>query len=144
MTQNLSTDGTDVRPSHQVHGSGLTFRLADELKNLREDLGKVTAGRTAKTLSKSGNLRVTLMRLQGGVKVEPSSVAGSASLHVLEGRMRLQVDGQAQELGQGEIVILAENLKEPIEALEDCAFLLTVAWDQGAGASNQEAARSHV
>ena len=41
-------------------------------------------------------------------------------------------------------IVLADNLREPIMALEETAFLLTVAWPAGAGAWEQELNGHHV
>jgi hypothetical protein len=36
--------------------------------------------------------------------------------------------------------VVAENLREPVTAMEETAFLVTVAWPAGAGASEHEGA----
>ena len=59
-------------------------------------------------------------------------------------RLLLQADGQVHELGPGQIAVLAENLHEPIQAAERSAFLVTVAWPEGAGAWAQEEAAGRV
>ena len=57
---------------------------------------------------------------------------------MLQGRLRVQTDGQERELAPGEIMVLSHNLREPIRASERSAFLVTVAWPEGAGAWGQE------
>src|SRR5438094_305246 len=70
----------------------------------------------------------------------PEASAGGASLQLLDGRLRVQAHGQVHELGLGQIAVLADNLHEPIQAAERSAFLVTVAWPEGAGAWAQEEA----
>ena len=133
-----ATTGTERRPSHVLSGDGLVYRLADEVKELCDDLGRASGKRTAKTLAKAGGLRVTMIVLDAGVALEPEAAAGGASVQVLEGRVRVQTDGAERELGPGELVVLDHNLREPIRAVERSAFLVSVAWPEGAGAWRQE------
>jgi quercetin dioxygenase-like cupin family protein len=74
--------------------------------------------------------------------LNPESTAGGASLHVLEGRVRVQVEGEQWDLEPGDLIVLGENLREPITASEEAAFIVTVAWPAGAGASEQEVEKS--
>ena len=49
-----------------------------------------SGGRAAKALAKTDGMRVTLVLLRSGATLNPESTAGGASLHVLEGRVRVQ------------------------------------------------------
>ena len=60
--------------------------------------------------------------------------------HHMSGRLRIQAEGLPWEVGAGELIALPDNLREPITALEETAFLLTVAWPAGAGAWEREMA----
>ena len=144
MRQGHATSGTPQRAAHPLSGQGLLFNLGDEVQSLRGDLSRATGGRTAKTLAKSDRLRVTLVLLQGGVTLDPQTSAGGSSLHVLEGRLRVQADTRVLEARPGDLVVLSENLRQPIKAEEDAAFLVTVAWPEGAGAWEQEAATGRL
>jgi quercetin dioxygenase-like cupin family protein len=144
MRQGHATSGTAQRAAHPLSGQGLLFNLGDEVQSLRADLGRATGGRAAKTLAKSDRLRVTLVLLQGGVTLDPQASAGGASLHVLEGRLRVQADTRVLEARPGDLVVLGENLRQPITAEEEAAFLVTVAWPEGAGAWEQEAATGRL
>jgi quercetin dioxygenase-like cupin family protein len=138
------TSGTDRRPARSLSGEGLIFRLGDEIDALRRDLGRASGQRTAKTLTKTGSLRVTLVVLQANATLEPDATAGHATIQVLDGRLRVQTDGQVHDLGAGELIVLDRNLREPIQAAEASAFLVTVDWPEGAGAWPQEAADGHL
>ena len=138
------TTGTARRPAHQLSGDGLVFRLSDEIDALRRDLRASSGQRSAKTLAKTGNLRVTLVVLEANAALEPEASGGEATIQVLEGRMRVQKDGTVTELGSGQLVVLEQNLREPIQASERSAFLITVAWPEGKGDWSQEAAPGHL
>jgi quercetin dioxygenase-like cupin family protein len=139
-----TTTGTDRRPAHQLSGNGLKFRLRDEIDQLRQDLKSSSGKRSAKTLTKAGGLRATLVVMDANTSMNPESSKGGATLQVLEGRLHVQSRGQEHELGPGELMALDENLREPIRAVEQAAFLITVAWPEGAGAWSQEAASGRL
>src|SRR6266511_5478005 len=139
-----STGGTERRAGRIVSGGGAAFHLADEVGSLRQDLGRASGGRSGKTLAKTAGLRVTLVVLERGVTLDPEAAAGGASMQVLEGRISVQCDGQRCELGPGELIALGQNLREPVQAIEPSAFLLTIAWPERAGAWDQEARAGHL
>jgi quercetin dioxygenase-like cupin family protein len=143
MTVGHATAGTQRRPSHTLSGDGLIFNLSHEMDALRPDLGRTSGSRSAKTLAKAGGLRVTMVMLAAGATLMPEGTAGGASLQVLDGRLRF-ADGTPREVGPGEVIVLATNLHEPIQAVEQSTFLVTVAWPAGAGAWDQEAAAGHL
>ena len=144
MAQPHTTTGTTRRPAHVVSGQGLTYRLPDEIDDLWRDLPRTSGHRAAKTLAKSDNLRVALIALEAGTVMEPQALTGGASLHVLQGRLNVYAGGQPREVQSGELVILSQNLREQVEAPERCAFLAMVAWPDGAGAWQMEAASGRL
>jgi len=138
------TTGTERRPARVLSGDGLLFRLKDEIHELRQDLSRSSGQRSAKTLAKAGGLRVTLIYLDANATISPEASNGGASVQVIEGRLRIQTDGSVHEVGPGEVMILEQNLRQPIQAAERSAFLITVAWPEGAGAWSQEQAQGRI
>ncbi len=136
-----TTSGTDRRAAHTLSGGGLTFRLTDEIQELRQDIGRASGQRSAKTLAKAGGLRVTLVSLEANATVAPEASADGATAQGLEGRLRKQIDGTVHEVGSGELMVFEQNLREPIQAAERSTFLITVNWPEGAGAWSQEQAQ---
>jgi quercetin dioxygenase-like cupin family protein len=139
-TPTHGTTGTDRREARTLSG-GLVYRLNDEMQQLRQDLTRSSGQRTAKTLAKAGSLRATLVYLDANATMSPESTDGGATLQVLEGRLRVHLEGNIHELGPNEVIVLEQNLREPIQAAERSAFLITVAWPAGAGAWSQEQAQ---
>ncbi len=137
-TRAHATSGTGLREPRPLSGQGLCFSLDRERQALNADLQRTSGGRAAKTLAKAGTLRVTMVTLKNGTTVEPEAVAGEASVQVVEGRISLQADGRVLELGRGDLAVLSRNLREPIRAVEDSTILVTVAWEEGAGAWQAE------
>jgi quercetin dioxygenase-like cupin family protein len=136
--QARQTSGTSRRGARQMSGRGQVFGLSAEVQSLRRDLHHTSGGRAAKTLAKADGVRVTLVLLASGATLNPESTAGGASLQVLEGRVRVQADGDQWDLGPGDLMVMGENLREPVTAIEEAAFVVTVAWPAGAGAAEHE------
>ncbi len=146
MTQDAqehATSGSDKRESRQLSGHHLLFNLGEERRGLAETRRGTTGRRTAKTLAKDGELRVTLVSLAARTELQPEARAGGACLLVLDGRVRLRLNGQDVEAGKDDLLVLGHNLRDPILAVEDATFLLTVAWPAGEGASEQERQTGH-
>jgi hypothetical protein len=78
---------------------GHVFDLANEVGNLRLELDYSSGSRAAKMLAKTDGLRVTLVLLSSGATLHPESTAGGASLHLLDGRPRVRMQGDQWELG---------------------------------------------
>ena len=143
MTRAGLTSGSPRRSGRSVTGQGLTYELPAEVHALREDLSRMSGGRAAKTLVKADNLRVVLIALRAGTTLDPHAITGAASLHVLNGRLAVQVAGHSRAVGAGTFVVLSENLHEPVAALEDAVLLATVAWPDRAGAWDLDMAAGH-
>ncbi len=152
---NVTTPSNTERPAHTTNGSarrqarsvsaqGLMYHLPEEIQSLKEDLAHTSGGRAAKTLAKANNLRVALITLRSGSTIDPHAIAGGATLHVLEGRIRIHPADVAQEVGVGDLVVLNRNLRQPVEALGDATLLAVVAWPDEAGAWDMEAANGHL
>jgi len=138
-----TTTGSTSRAPRTLSGH-LTYTLASEIDSLKHDLQHTSGKRAAKTLAKAHNLRVTLITLGAGATLDPHAIAGGAALHLLEGRLSVHPDDVTQVLEAGDLIILADNLRKPVEALADSTLLAVVAWPDGAGAWEGEAANGHL
>lgn len=105
----------------------LEFDLAAEVTRLR---GEATwdTGRNARTLMKYEDFRVVLTLLQANMRIPEHKTDGRISLQVLSGRIRLRASGRTFDLRPGSLVALDQGSVHDVEALEESAFLLTIAW----------------
>jgi quercetin dioxygenase-like cupin family protein len=91
-------------------------------------------GRHAELLVSDGPLRQSVIALRRGVRLPEHNSPPAASLQVVRGSLR--VTGQEQaELRAGDLEALT-HFRHGVEALEDCAFLLTTVTSQPGGGSH--------
>jgi quercetin dioxygenase-like cupin family protein len=122
-----TTTGSDERPAQLLAGAVLRFDLPAELEQLQAEPTWEVSDRNAITLVKEGDLRLTLTRLKRGARMGEHRTDGFSCLQVLEGSIRVVVDGDANELGVGEVIVMGQGVPHEVTALEDAAFLLTIA-----------------
>jgi quercetin dioxygenase-like cupin family protein len=82
----------------------------------------------AKTLFKKSDLRIVLISMEKAARIKNHHADGAISVHVIEGLVRFTEQGNAHDLMPGHVLALAASIQHEVEALEECAFLLTVAW----------------
>ena len=114
----------------------LQFDLDEESHRLwQEDASRT--GRNAKTLVKHPDFRIVLMVLKGTRRIHEHKANGRISIQTVRGHIRIHVSHAGIEetidLPAGRLLALDRNLQHDVEALVDSAFLLTVAWPEGAG-----------
>jgi DNA-binding MarR family transcriptional regulator len=88
----------------------------------------VSSGRSASTVfgGHENVLRQTMIALVAGNKLSEHENPGEATVHVLQGRVRLASAGDAWEGSPGDLLIVPDR-RHDLVALEDAVVLLTVA-----------------
>ncbi len=104
--------------------SSLTALAREQLKLARQ----ASSGRSAHTVYGGHEhvLRQTLIAMAAGQRLADHQNPGEATVHVLQGRVRLSAGDVAWEGSPGDLLIVPAAL-HALEALEDCAVLLTAA-----------------
>jgi len=107
----------------------LQFDLPKEIEQLRtkESWGRET-GRSSETLVKQQDFRVILILMKAGTRMDEHRAEGRISIHTLQGRICVHLRDQKLELPAGRLLALDCRLHHDVEALEESAFLLTIAW----------------
>jgi quercetin dioxygenase-like cupin family protein len=105
----------------------MEFDLPAEIDRLRSETTWST-GQNAKTLVKYDDLRVVLMALQAKARLPEHKTEGRISVQVLSGHIRLRAGGRTFSLRTGSLLALDSGMPHDLEALEESAVLLTIAW----------------
>jgi quercetin dioxygenase-like cupin family protein len=122
------TDATRRRPhTPSMSSPFLEFDLTSEVDRLHRE-STWTTGQNARTLIKYDDLRVVLMALKVGARIPEHKANGRSSIQVLSGHVRLNASGRAFDLLPGSLLALDERAPHDLEALQESAILLTIAW----------------
>ena len=105
----------------------LEFDLKRELELLHEEPGW-TSGQNARTLVKFDDLRIVLMALRARARVPGHQTKGRISIQTVVGHILVRADGRTFDLPGGALLALDRSVPHEVEAVEDSAFLLTIAW----------------
>ena len=105
----------------------MEFDLPAEVDRLRAET-TWSSGQNAKTLVKYSDLRVVLTVLQAKARMPEHKTEGRISVHVLSGHIHLRAAGRTFSLRPGGLLALDHGVPHSVEALEESAFLLTIAW----------------
>ena len=105
----------------------LEFDIARELQQLHLEPGW-QSGQNAKTLVKYDGLRIVLIALKAGSRIPEHHTEGQVSRQTIVGHIQVRADGRSFELRPGGLLALDQGLPHDVEALEESAFLLTIAW----------------
>jgi quercetin dioxygenase-like cupin family protein len=63
--------------------------------------------------------------------VKEHRVPGPATVQALSGRISLRLPDQTVELSAGQVLAFESDLPHDVEAIEESAFLVTIAWPAG-------------
>jgi quercetin dioxygenase-like cupin family protein len=105
----------------------LEFDLTAEVDRLHRETTWST-GQNARTLLKYDDFRVVLTALQANTHIPEHQTDGRISVHVLAGHIRLSASGRTFDLRPGSLLALDQGTSHALHALQDSAFLLTIAW----------------
>ena len=108
--------------------------LPDAITQAMNQARTAENGRHADLLVNDGPLRQTVIALRRGVRLPEHNSPPAASIQVVRGSLR--VTGQEEaELRAGDLEALT-HFRHAVEALEDCAFVLTTVTSQPSGGSH--------
>ena len=105
----------------------LMLDLNREIEQLRSE-GRWQSGHTAKTLVKYPDLRVVLIVMKAGGRLEKHRAEGLISVQTLDGRIRFNTAEGTVELAAAQMLTLESGIPHDVDGIIDSAFLLTIAW----------------
>lgn len=110
-------------PNLATPGGIRTFDLAAEGRALAQTGNPERAGRTIARLE---TLRLTLMSLKAGARVEQHKSEHEVSIHTVSGHVVLHTPNARIELPAGVVAVLERRASHDIVAHSDSAILITV------------------
>ena len=118
-----------VRTPGPLGNPMLTFDLNAEIKRLREE-DAWQGGRDSKTLVKNQDFRIVLTVMKADALLREHKTTGRISVQVLSGHIRMHVQDKVFDFPVGHLLALDRAVPHDVKALEDSAFLLTLAWPE--------------
>lgn len=110
-------------------GTFLEFDFPAEIEKLKREPAW-RSGRNAKTIVKYPDLRIVLTAVRAGNRLGTHHAAGRISVQTLAGHIRMHALDRTFDLSAGRALVLDRAVPHDVEALEDSAFLLTIAWPE--------------
>jgi quercetin dioxygenase-like cupin family protein len=105
----------------------LTFDLPALLAQLKREETWANAPRTGLTLLKGQRLRVVLVALHAGATIPSHHTDSPISVQVIEGALTVRTEAQTLTLHPGHLLTLQAGIPHAVDAVEESAFLLTMA-----------------
>ena len=101
-------------------------------------LGQRLSGEVSIALFKSDQLEVIRLVLPAGKSFPHHQVPGEITVHCIEGRIDVAVEGHSNVLEAGQMLFLSGGVPHAVDALEDASALVTIVLcrqpGEGAGA----------
>ena len=82
--------------------------------------------RAAKTLLKERDFRIVLTLMKAGAALKEHQAQGYVALHVLQGSIQINSDGNTGQVEQGQMMILSPGAPHSVQALDEAAFLMFI------------------
>jgi quercetin dioxygenase-like cupin family protein len=105
------------------------FNLGEELEALRQSEEWET-GIARKVLVRYPDFQITLRRMKASSRIPQHHNPGRICVQTVLGHIRMHADGKLFDLPQGKMLVLDRAITHDVEAIEESAFLLTVAYPE--------------
>ena len=123
-------------PHHEAHHRPHNPPMADPFMefDLQAEIHRLqaettwTTGQNARTLIKYDDLRVVLIALAAKTRMPEHKAEGRIAVHVLSGHIQVRASGRTFNLRAGGLLSIDQGVPHDVEALEESALLLTIAW----------------
>src|SRR5688572_11432220 len=117
------TTGSDVRPARHTESPRFLFRLAEEFRSLHDEAPWSTGDRNARTLVHEEGLRVVVVALKAGARMDRHQTRGWVSILVHHGRVRIGLVDETLEASAGDNIVLRHNIPHTVEAIEESGLV---------------------
>lgn len=136
----MLSESLSEHPGRGIDDPYISVDVPFELARLRASPAFDAEGHAGRTITKYPELRVVLETMKDGVRLPFHETAEQLTLQVVLGQLRVWMrHGESCDLSAASFAAIDAGRVHELEALEDCAFLLTLAWPPvGRGAEDGE------
>jgi len=133
----MSSQQTNLTRLPGLGAEVIRRNIGDELEKLKKAPSwQRESGRSSETLVKYNEFRIVLVRMKPASYMSHHKAEGPISIHVIQGRIRVHLpEDRIESLRPGDLLTLGRCLEHDVEALEESAFLLTIAWPEAINAA---------
>jgi quercetin dioxygenase-like cupin family protein len=129
MAEITSTRGA-ARAQEPTVGPWLAYDLGEQIEQLQQE-PYWQSGRNSKTIVHHEDFRMVVTAIQANTTIHEHRTAGRLAVQILRGHMRMHANGEEFDLPAGRILVVDQAVPYDMHAIEDSAFLLTIAWPDG-------------
>src|SRR5689334_11565998 len=122
------TSGSEQREARSLTGATQYFDLVDEIATLKREPSWQRGDRNSRTLVHESQLRIIVTSMKAGARLHEHRTDGAVSLQTIDGHIRLSTAQGVVDLPQGRLIALSSGVSHDLEAVDESAFILTVAW----------------
>ncbi len=127
--QSKERGGDLQRPPEPMSAPYLEFDLQSQIELLRRE-ERYVHGHNSKTLAKFPDFRLVLTVNKAGTHIERHTAAGRISVQTVAGHIRMHVGEKLLDLPAGRLIVIDQGIPHDVQAIDDSAFLLTIAWPE--------------
>jgi quercetin dioxygenase-like cupin family protein len=99
---------------------------------LRQEAQAGEAGHRQQCLYKNGRTSISLFLFDRLTRLAAHRTRGVVTIHVLKGHLRVNADGESNDLPAGRLLVLASGILHDVVAQEESEMLLAVHLDGNA------------
>ena len=121
----MSDERLREAPASRFDAEALVFDLNAELTALRAE-GPPKHGHRQKTLFKHAGRTIALFAIEGGGGLPDHKTAGTVSVQAVEGEVNVAAGSTDHRLREGQVLVIAPNVRHSVAAEHPAAFLLQV------------------
>jgi quercetin dioxygenase-like cupin family protein len=119
----MTDDRPRPAPSERFAPGHTLLDLAAEIAALRSEPSAARHGHRQKTLFKHGARTIALFAFDAGAGLPEHKAPGTVTIQTVEGEVNVSIDGVPAPLRQGQLLVIAPNIRHAVKA-EDAASIL--------------------
>ena len=113
-------------PKHRLGSSVQIVGLTDATTRLRAEMPGAVRDYRQIAITRHGDVTIILVAFNAGGIIKEHRTSGLVTIHVLSGRLNVELEDGFREVGPSELVTLAPQVRHAIRALESSEILLYV------------------